>query len=51
MIKSCIEIAENLVKDGNSDLESLLTKGKLNRDALAKAHQKISMGVKRKSEL
>ena len=41
MIKSGIEIAENSIKDGNSHLESLLTKGILDRDAIAKAHQKI----------
>ena len=51
MIKLGIKIAENSIKDGNSDLESLLTKVILDRDAIAKAHQKISMGVKRKSEL
>ena len=51
MVKSCIEIAENSIKDGNSDLESLPTKGALSRDAIAKTHQKISMSVKRKSEL
>ena len=51
IIKSGIEIAENSVKDGNSDLESLLAKVTLDRDAIAKAHQNISMGAKRKSEL
>ena len=51
MTKSGIEITANLIKDGNSDLESLLTKGTLDRDALAKAHGKISIGFKRKSEL
>ena len=38
MIKSVIEIAENSIKDGNGDLESLLSKGTLVRDAIAKAH-------------
>ena len=38
MIKSDIEIAENSIKDGNGDLESLLTKGTLDRDAIAKAY-------------
>ena len=51
MIKSGIEISENLIKDSNGDLESLLTERILNRDALTKAHRKISMGIKRKSEL
>ena len=51
MIKLGIEIAKNSVKIVNSDLKSLLTKGTLDRDAITKAHQKISMGVKRKSEL
>ena len=51
MIKSGIETAENSIKDGNSNLESSVTKVTLVRDAIAKAHQKISMGVKRKSEL
>ena len=51
MIKSGIEISENIIKDSNGDLESLLTEGILYRDALTKAHQKISMGIKRKSEL
>ena len=47
MTKSGIEITANLIKDGNSDLESLLTKGTLDRDALAKAHGKISIGFKK----
>ena len=47
MIKSVIKIAENSIKDSNSHLESLLTKGTIKRDAIAKAHQKISMGVKK----
>ena len=51
MIKSGIEISENIIKDSNGDLESLWTEGILYRDALTKAHQKISMGIKRKSEL
>ena len=50
MIKSGIEIAENSIKDDRSDLESLLTKGTLDRDSIAKAHQTVSMGVKRKNE-
>ena len=40
-IKLGIEIAENSIKDGNSNLESLLTKGILDRDAIAKPHQKM----------
>ena len=51
MTKSGMEITANLIKDGSSDLESLLTKGTLDRDALAKAHEKMSIGFKRKSEL
>ena len=51
MTKSGIEITASLIKDGNSNLESLLTKGTLDRDALAKVHEKISIGFKRKSEL
>ena len=50
MIKSGIEIAENSIKDDSSDIESLLTKGTLDRYSIAKAHQKISVGVKRKNE-
>ena len=41
MIKLNIEIAENSIKDGISDVESVLVKGTLDRDAIAKAHQKI----------
>ena len=51
MIKSGIEIPENSIKNGKSDLEALLTKDTLDRDPKARAHQKISMGMKRKSEL
>ena len=51
MIKSGIEITENSIKDGNSDLESLLTQVTFDRYAIAKAQQKISISVKRKSEL
>ena len=50
MIKSGVEIAENSIKDGNSDLGSLHTKVTLDRDIIAKAQQ-ISMVIKRKSEL
>ena len=49
MIKSGIEIPENSIKNGKSDLEALLTKDTL--DPIARAHQKISMGMKRRSEL
>ena len=38
MIKSDTEIAENSIKDANGDLEFLLTKGTLDRDAIDKAH-------------
>ena len=41
IIKLGIEIAENSIKDGNSNLESLLTKGILDRGAIAKPHQKM----------
>ena len=41
IIKLGIEIPENSIKDGNSNLESLLTKGILDRDAIAKPHQKM----------
>ena len=51
MIKSGIEIPENSIKNGKSDLEALLTKDTLDRDPIARAHQKISMGMKRRSEL
>ena len=48
MIKNGIKIAENSIKEGNLELEK---QSNLNRDALASAHIKISMGVKRKNEL
>ena len=51
MIKSGIEIPENSIKNGKSDLEALLTKDTLDRDPIARAHQKISMDMKRRSEL
>ena len=47
MIKSGIEIPENWIKNGKSDLEALLTKDTLDRDPIARAHQKMSMGMKR----
>ena len=51
MIKSGIEIAEKAISEGNEELELLIKREKLDRDELAKAHQKINMGVKRKTEL
>ena len=50
MIKNGIKIAEKSIKEGNL-LEKQLKQSNLNRDALASAHSKISMGVKRKNEL
>ena len=51
MIKNGIKVAEKLVKEGNLELEKQLKQSNLNRDALASAHSKISMSVKRKNEL
>ena len=48
MIKNGIKIAEKSIKEGNLELEKQLKQSNLNRDALASAHSKISMGVKRK---
>ena len=51
MIKNGIKVAEKLIKEGNLELEKQLKQSNLNRDALASAHSKISMSVKRKNEL
>ena len=51
MIKNGIKIAEKSIKKGNLELENQLKQSNLNRDALASAHNKISMCVKRKNEL
>ena len=51
MIKNGIKITEKSIKEGNLELEKQLKQSDLNRDALASAHSKISMGVKRKNEL
>ena len=51
MIKNGIKIAEKSIEEGNLELEKQLKQSNLNRDVLASAHSKISMGVKRKNEL
>ena len=47
MIKNGIKIAEKSIKEGNLELEKQLKQS----NALASAHSKISMSVKRKNEL
>ena len=44
-------MAEKSIEEGNLELEKQLKQSNLNRDVLASAHSKISMGVKRKNEL
>ena len=51
MIKNGIKVAEKLIKEGNLEFEKQLKQSNLNRDALASAHSKISISVKRKNEL
>ena len=51
MIKNGIKITEKSIKEGNLELEKQLKQSDLNRDALASADSKISMGAKRKNEL
>ena len=51
LIKNGIKIAEKSTKEGNLELEKKLKQSNLNIDALASAHSKIPMGVKRKNEL
>lgn len=51
VIERGIEIAEAAIKEGNDELEGLLRQSSLDRNALASAHGKTSMGVKRKTEL
>lgn len=46
-----IEIAEKSVIHGNSEMEHLLALQRMDREKLIGAQSKISMGVKRKSEL
>ena len=51
MILKGIEVAENSLKEGHDDLEQSLKCKSLNRDSLNIAQSKISMGMKRKTEL
>ena len=50
MIKNGIKMAEKSIEEGNLELEKQLKQSNLNRDVLASAHSKISMGVKRKND-
>ena len=51
MIKDGIKIAEKSIKERNLKLEKQLKQSNLNKDALASAHGKVSMSLKRKNEL
>jgi hypothetical protein len=51
MILKGIEVAEKSLKEGHDDLEQSLKCKSLNRDSLNIAQSKISMGMKRKTEL
>ena len=51
MIKSGIKIAEKSIKERNLKLEKQLKQSNMNKDALASAHGKVSMSLKRKNEL
>jgi len=51
MIMKGIEVAEKSLKEGHSDLEQSLKCKSLNRESLNIAQSKISMGMKRKTEL
>ena len=51
MILKGIEVVEKSLKEGHDDFEQILKPKSLNRDGLNIAQSKISMGIKRKSEL
>lgn len=50
LLKS-IKVADNCIEEGNIELESITKSKTINRDKLIGAQTKISMGIKRKSEL
>ena len=50
LLKS-IKVADNCIEEGNIELESITKSKTINRDKLIGSQTKISMGIKRKSEL
>ena len=51
VVKNGIKIADASILEGNEEIDKLLKQSNLDRNALATAHIKIAMGVKRKGEL
>lgn len=51
VVKNGIKVADASILEGNQEIDKLLKQSNLDRNALATAHSKIAMGVKRKGEL
>ena len=49
--KSVIDEAEEMIQDGNKQLQNCLAKRNLNREQIQQAQSKIEMGLKRKMHL
>ena len=51
LLNNGLKMAENIIKEGNEEMNELLRQEVLNRDALATANSKVTAGCKRKEEL
>ena len=51
VVKNGIKVADASILEGNQEIDKLLKQSNLDRNALATAHGKIALGVKRKGEL
>ena len=51
VVKNGVKVVDASTLEGNQEIDKLLKKSNLDRNALANAHSKIAMGVKRKEEL
>ena len=51
LLQNGLKMTEDIIKEGNAEINELLRKKVLDRDALSKANNKVSAGCKRKDEL
>ena len=51
LLNNGLKMAENIIKEGNGEMNELLRQKVLNRVALATANIKVTAGCKRKEEL
>ena len=51
LLQNGLKLSEDMVREGNEEMDKLLRGKILNRDALATANNKVTIGRKRKEEL